>query len=97
MSPSDKAIKSSGEGVAEKKRRNQACLVCFFEARGRLSPQNPFKNLQYEPLHNYLYQKNFGLGKNFPNTNLILHLQNYSICKPTISKKIRPESKMSYA
>jgi ribosomal protein L32 len=38
LSPSDKAEKSLGEGVAEKKLRNQACLVCFFEARGKLSP-----------------------------------------------------------
>jgi hypothetical protein len=38
ISPSDKGKKSLGEGVAEKKHRNQACLVCFFEARGRLSP-----------------------------------------------------------
>jgi hypothetical protein len=47
MSPSDKAIKSFGEGVAEKKRRNQACLVCFFEARGRLSPQNPYNEINH--------------------------------------------------
>jgi hypothetical protein len=48
ISPSDKGKKSLGEGVAEKKHRNQACLVCFFEARGRLSPTK--KN---ELLHNY--------------------------------------------
>jgi hypothetical protein len=37
-SPSYMAEKFLGEGVAEKKHRNQACLVCFFEARGKLSP-----------------------------------------------------------
>jgi hypothetical protein len=38
LSPSEKREKFLGEGVAEKKHRNQACLVCFFGARGRLSP-----------------------------------------------------------
>jgi hypothetical protein len=46
-SPSDKGEKSLGEGVAKKKRRNQACLVCFFEARGRLSPQKSLKKFLF--------------------------------------------------
>jgi hypothetical protein len=59
-----------------------------------IAESSVFLEIRY--LHNYLFKKIWVYQKIFPKAKLILHLQNYSICKPTISKKIRPKYKYEH-